>query len=46
MTAPGGEGRAKAGNVWELGADVPDEMEVSADATLNAGEAERGSEVE
>jgi hypothetical protein len=46
MTAPGGEGSGKAGKVWEFGAEVADEIDVSADATLNAGEAERGLEVE
>jgi hypothetical protein len=38
-------GRGKGPNDWETGADA-EEMEVISDATLRAGEAERGLEVD
>ena len=43
----GGDGRGYDAKVWELGvAEAAEEMEVRAEATLRAGEAERGLEVE
>ena len=43
----GGDGSGYAAKVWELAvADAAEEIEVRAEATLRAGEAERGLEVE